>query len=433
MEGGAIPPLRVVGDVRNPLVLTDLEGFAVQSLLYGEVYGVPLSFILQQAFVEQEEFSLWYVAQGLLSQGDATHFNEHYLVFSPLEGWAVLHRAHPLESRIKHLEEILILTESFAFHFGIFTPTENLVQYSVGELHRQRKKEFFLYELVDKEPDENTFLIGDKGEMHRYEEGYFEVTPNRVDFHRKSGQGSIEHVKGVVFDAPSTRITDVFHDALSYLKEDYPVLVMILDGLAYYQYAYAVSEGYLPFLAKNGEAKRALSVYPPVTNAGLAAILTGVGPEQNGVHSRRERSLLALDIFERARELGKQSAYIVGDRQIIRVSQDPIFNVDQNQNGSTDDEIIKTAIGHLAQDMSLVVVHLKDIDRAGHNYGPLHPFTLAVILETDRALKHLVSLWDGIVLVTADHGMHTTLEGGNHGTLRFEDMVVPYLKIRRTP
>jgi hypothetical protein len=51
---------------------------------------------------------------------------------------------------------------------------------------------------------------------------------------------------------------------------------------------------------------------------------------------------------------------------------------------------------------------------------------MLTIAETDRYLEELITSWDGMVIVAVDHGMHSTLDGGGHGLLRYEDMFVPY-------
>jgi len=51
----------------------------------------------------------------------------------------------------------------------------------------------------------------------------------------------------------------------------------------------------------------------------------------------------------------------------------------------------------------------------------------------DSYIEQLVLNWDGKVIITSDHGMHSTGESGSHGELRVEDMVVPYIVINGGP
>jgi len=73
---------------------------------------------------------------------------------------------------------------------------------------------------------------------------------------------------------------------------------------------------------------------------------------------------------------------------------------------------------------------------------------LGKIQEIDGYLKEIISKWDGIVIIVSDHGMHTRPKDsnqeaianntvlankdtmGNHGTLRYQDKLVPYILTR---
>lgn len=109
----------------------------------------------------------------------------------------------------------------------------------------------------------------------------------------------------------------------------------------------------------------------------------GVFPEEIEIYSRYGRNLEAPDIFLAGKAMGKEMAYMIGCIQIINVSIDPIFNLDFNKSGSTDDEILEMAVFYPKKGLDLLVVHFKDIDRAGHNYGDLHPVTIETIAKLD--------------------------------------------------
>jgi len=75
----------------------------------------------------------------------------------------------------------------------------------------------------------------------------------------------------------------------------------------------------------------------------------------------------------------------------------------------------------------LMVVHFHSIDDMGHNFGDITGETMDEIKRLDMYVKELVSMWEGNVIITADHGMHSTEDGGSHGEFRYEDMIVPYI------
>ncbi|HMA59664.1 MAG TPA: hypothetical protein VKN64_05160, partial [Halanaerobiales bacterium] len=58
---------------------------------------------------------------------------------------------------------------------------------------------------------------------------------------------------------------------------------------------------------------------------------------------------------------------------------------------------------------------------------PFGDKTIDVIKKTDDYLKQLAQNWDGKIIITSDHGMHSTKEGRDHGSVLYQDMFVPYL------
>jgi predicted AlkP superfamily pyrophosphatase or phosphodiesterase len=171
----------------------------------------------------------------------------------------------------------------------------------------------------------------------------------------------------------------------------------------------------------------AFSVYTPVTNAGMAAILTGRPPSENGVHTRKEMDILTPSIFGYAEQSGKSSVMIEGNIKVLNLEIEPVLNIDRNSSGSTDDEIRDKALEMMEQSYNLMVVHFHGIDDSGHSCGDLSPETMERVKATDGYVEQLVSRWNGRVIITADHGMHSTSGGGSHGEFRYEDMVVPYI------
>lgn len=454
--GAYIPTLQIVGDIENALDIRGVEGLDLQTITYGDrtLHAVSIDELLKIA-KPRSRSDVIYSAPDLAARVDASLLANSYLAFTPENGWEVLNFDHPTSSNIKRLEQIIAVAHELEWddRITIISPIENVAYFSIGQLHASSQYVHWEYngsatfthdtvgytssvytkspavtlsDLAGEADLGRVLVVGGSGEMAVYKGGMFLLRPNHVDFVAEGRRGMVKNVKGIILNSPVSSNSDAFHDALHFLGAGRSVLLVILDGFGYHQYAYASDNGYLPFMSSLGEAQRVLSVYQPVTNAGLASILTGVGPEQNGVMSRNQRSLTSQDLFEVATEMGKMSAYIVGDRQIINVSMEPVYNLDLNQSGSTDDEILATTLLYAKKDVDLVVAHFKDIDRSGHTFGDLSLQTMLTIAETDRYLEELITSWDGMVIVAVDHGMHSTLDGGGHGLLRYEDMFVPY-------
>ncbi|MDP6777147.1 MAG: alkaline phosphatase family protein, partial [Candidatus Latescibacteria bacterium] len=102
--------------------------------------------------------------------------------------------------------------------------------------------------------------------------------------------------------------------------------------------------------------------------------------------------------------------------------------------GLRDDGIYTGARDAFVSDRpTLAVLHLIEIDEAGHAFGPRSAEVLRAAAETDRRLADLLALLADSgysVLVTADHGMHEIAqnekgERGTHDGSVEDDLWVP--------
>mgnify|MGYP000279795855 FL=1 len=288
-------------------------------------------------------------------------------------------------------------------------------------------EEFTLQDVVDK-PFGKALVIGQLGEVRAFKEGYFNAKGDSIGYVDKDGD-EIKDVAGVIIDPPEGSITDSYYDIKKYIENE-NVMFLLLDGFGYHQYEYARENGFLPFL-KNYEARKALSVYKPVTNAGLAAIITGTTPEENGIYSRKQRELKVDSIFKQALELNKSTAYIEGNIGIVNTEVQPVLNLDENKDGYTDDEVYKSIIKAIEDGNEFIFAHFHGIDDAAHSYGPLSDEAMERIKTIDSYIEGIVPIWDGVVIISADHGVHSAEDGGDHGEFRYEDLIVPYIIINR--
>ncbi len=100
---------------------------------------------------------------------------------------------------------------------------------------------------------------------------------------------------------------------------------------------------------------------------------------------------------------------------------------DEDDDGYTDEEVYVKALDIPSE--KYMLVHFNGVDEAGHDYGPYDEKTINKIIEVDGYVEELANRWPGKVIILADHGMHKTSEGGDHGEFRVEDMFIPYLII----
>lgn len=233
-------------------------------------------------------------------------------------------------------------------------------------------------------------------------------------------------LRGIFLDPPALLNTYAFHWSLDQIDDGQQAMVVLIDGLGYEVYMEALEKGLVPNLAQ-GEEVEALTVYRPVTNAGLAAILTGETPDKNGIHDRSYREPQVPDILQVLTDRGKTGVVIEGAINILDLGGEVVLSVDMNDDGYSDDEILAAALAKIDDGYDYMLVHFHSLDDAGHSYGPKAPETMDRLVVLDQYMRSLLDSWPGPVLVAPDHGMHETEDGGNHGDFRYEDLMVPLI------
>jgi predicted AlkP superfamily pyrophosphatase or phosphodiesterase len=101
---------------------------------------------------------------------------------------------------------------------------------------------------------------------------------------------------------------------------------------------------------------------------------------------------------------------------------------DKDGNGYSDDNVFLNAMDVIENNMpTMLYIHFHEIDDMGHSYGENSPEYEEALIRVDQYIDQLVEAIpaDTLIIITADHGMHTTSDGGNHGTLAAADMLIP--------
>ena len=461
VTGNFIAAVEIVGDTHETFKINSFEGFVIEDFTYnGEPFkGIRLSEIIENSRPRWTENQIMLIGDDGLSallEGDS--LTGSFIVFSEINGWEAINLNHPISGNIKRLREIVVISTGAPFEssINIITAEQNLFSLTPGNLYKthmsifprfegasslshegqeysvsiySRRRVFPLEDLLPAAEGTKLMIAGARGEhLYKFDRsGYLELKGNTVSYLPAERGRAIEAVRGIILEPPAASIMDLYHDSLHYLERGERVLAVFIDGFGYHQLAYALREGYAPFLSTLPPGDKVLAVYQPVTNVGMAAMITGKTPEENGVFVRNQRQLKLASIFATASAMGKRAGLIQGDKQILDLEIEPLFNLDLNKNGTSDDEIFATARDQMSKSYDFLMVHFKSVDEAGHSYGDLHRNTLQAIGTVDGYIRQLVERWSGVVIITSDHGMHTTEEGGDHGVFRFEDMVVPYL------
>ena len=456
-----MPSLKVSGDVKNSIYLEKMNSSELKTFYYKDktFKGLSLDDVIKETIPVYDENEIFLISEDeRVVSLNMDQIEESYLIFAE-NGWESINLNHPVNCNSKYLKEILVVSKiSMAGKgFSLINSDKNLINITngqlltgqkilkklslIGQAASQQEKDryicnifqqqdlFELSRLVEIPKNVPILIMGKDGGYHfTYQLNSFEIKDNQIDYLDTKGNVLVSNVAGVILDTPKKSIMDVYEDSVYFAEENEPVLMLLLDGFGYHQYEYALENNRIPYLKNVKKADKATSVYVPVTNAGLAAMITGQPPGKNGV-IYREKDLNTPSIFQWMNKKNKKALLIEGNIKILNTEIEPILNIDQNGNGKIDDEILQSALQYCREDYDYLMVHFHSIDDSGHNFGDLSEETMNTITEIDGYIQKLSSYWDGKMIITADHGMHAIEGGGKHGEFRYEDLIVPYLII----
>jgi len=178
----------------------------------------------------------------------------------------------------------------------------------------------------------------------------------------------------------------------------------------------------------------ARTISPSVTLPAHCSMVSGLLPEGHGVtwnsHRPSEGPLGVRTIFDIARERGLSTAAFVTKEKLRLIA--PPEAVDACVASVVAAEAAAaTAANHIAQHRpNLCLLHLSDVDSAGHAHGWGSPEQHAAMASCDRAVGLLLGgihragiAGKSVMIVTSDHGGQGTGHVGS-GSL---DMTIPWL------
>jgi len=247
------------------------------------------------------------------------------------------------------------------------------------------------------------------------------------DAYREKSFNIPRNVQGIVVSPPQHMITDVRKMVEKYLESGQKVLLIYIDGLGYDNYCRFVNDGTFKNIAELGEAKKAITVLPSITDVTFTSMVSGTTPKYHGIRKRGDEGIKAETIFDALNTQGKTYSLVEGNIKILKDNSEPILNIDANNNGTIDDEILASALSEAKKQPDFLLVHFHSFDDFGHSFGPYSPQASAQAKLLDEYTGELLKQWKGAVIVTADHGMHAEGSGGSHGTFTAEDMYIPII------
>lgn len=206
-------------------------------------------------------------------------------------------------------------------------------------------------------------------------------------------------------------------------------VIILTDGTQYDKLNAMLAAGDLPFFASQEKIYCGLTVYPSVTVSSSAALFTAAPPAVNKVFGHGFRTTEARTLFDVVVENGGTAIAVEGSSLPFNLRNAEItLSGDKDGNGYSDDNVFLNAMDVIENNMpTMLYIHFHEIDDMGHSYGENSPEYEEALIRVDQYIDQLVEAIpaDTLIIITADHGMHTTSDGGNHGTLAVADLLIP--------
>ena len=231
----------------------------------------------------------------------------------------------------------------------------------------------------------------------------------------------VEGIAGVMLFPPEEEVTRLYADVCDALQQNQRVMVLYVDGLSYAQCSRQKER--MPGLTSAWDIDKAATVYPPLTNAAMASMLTGVWPCEHGVHSHRHHRLLRPTFLKTALSLGKKVAYVEGDTVILRTEVFPQLNP-AAEPSCTDKVVFDSAMEAALEQPDLLLIHFHGLDDLAHE-GQAEKYQ-EKFQELDGYIQCLCEAFAGQAILVSDHGSHAEGKTRSHGVFDCEDLIVPY-------
>ena len=201
------------------------------------------------------------------------------------------------------------------------------------------------------------------------------------------------------------------------------VVIVLIDAL---RVDTSINNATMPFLNElrnQGVSATVHSRPPSYSEPGYTTILTGAWPDINdGPTINEEYADIPVftqdDIFSAAHRVGLHTAisgYYWFEKLVPQKAVDAGFYT-PGEDAAADQEVMKAALPMLSGDYQLVLIHIDQVDYAGHYQdGPLSPNWDAAAKRADADLRDIVAELDlnqDTVIVISDHGQ---IDRGGHG------------------
>jgi hypothetical protein len=213
------------------------------------------------------------------------------------------------------------------------------------------------------------------------------------------------------------------------------VVIVLIDAL---RYDTSSNNNVMPFLNTlrgEGSSAQVHSQPPSYSEPGYSTILTGAWPDINdGPAVNLDYAKIPIftqdDIFSAVHRIGLSTAisgYYWFEKLVPQNAVNASFYT-SGEDAAADQAVMRAALPMLADNYQLVLIHLDQVDYAGHHQGgPLDPHWNAAAKRTDDDLRQIVSALDlklDTVIVLSDHGQ---INRGGHGGSEPINLLEPFV------
>jgi hypothetical protein len=206
------------------------------------------------------------------------------------------------------------------------------------------------------------------------------------------------------------------------------IVLFYVDALGYDRYQWAKGLGIINNITSLGEPMEISCVYPSVSIVNSKTLVSGIPPNASK-GDLRSYFPAGPTILQMATQHDLSAYWIDGKVSPVNLGDYIIYRPDVNKNGYEADEVTTEALQKYGNEANLLFVHFKDTDSVMHASGPYSDESMAALRFADAQIGRMLNVLDPgtLVIIYADHGGHTTFDGGNHGTLIPEDMLIPFV------
>lgn len=214
------------------------------------------------------------------------------------------------------------------------------------------------------------------------------------------------------------------------------VIIVLIDGLRYDTSLDSTLMPYLNELRANGSSALMHSQVPSYSEPGYTTILTGAWPEINdgpalNLDYEEIPTFTQDDIFTAAHDAGFKTAisgYYWFEKLVPQTSVDLTYYT-PGEDAKADDDVVSAALPFLQNpDVQLVLVHIDQVDYAGHHQGgPQSPDWATAATMSDNLLLFIanqINLETDTLIVFSDHGH---IMAGGHGGQDPDILIEPFV------